>query len=122
MCLLTDINILTDEIAEVEGEIFDRQHKLKLLKATKEKLEKVLIEQMQEDGVLAYEQDGFLIKINEPRGAIELLVDAKDLPAQYQRVKIEADKIAIKKALENGELHNMARITRGEPSLTIKAK
>jgi len=89
---------LRAEAEAVKGEAKKLRDRATSLEATAGRIEAVLEERVGPDG------------LNDPRvtarwrtsKAVEVTVDPKQLPELYQRVKIEADKVGLRKALEAG--------------------
>ena len=88
--------------AEAEG--FAKRAKAleNLAKRLKETLHADLIK----NNELTTTAGNFRIARHTGQPSVVLLVDASDLPTDYQRVKIEADKTELKNALKRGEIIN----------------
>ncbi|MCZ2111935.1 MAG: siphovirus Gp157 family protein [Dehalococcoidia bacterium] len=61
----------------------------------------------------------FGITVNKPRKSV-VVGDLEMLPPEFVRTKKEADKVAIKKVLEEGGQVPGAHLEDGQPSLTVK--
>ncbi len=61
------------------------------------------------------------ISITKPRASVNVL-DVDELPQGFYRVKREADKTALKSALEKGETVPGAELALGEPGIAFRTK
>jgi len=64
---------------------------------------------------------GATLSISKPRASVNVL-NVDELPQGFYRLKKEADKTALKKALEAGEKVPGAELSLGEETLTIRVK
>ena len=62
------------------------------------------------------------VSINKGQQTVILTDDAENLPLEFQRHKIEADKKALLEALKKGVPIDGAVLSNGPPSLTIRSK
>ena len=63
------------------------------------------------------------VSVTKGRLVVVVTVDPKDLPEEFQRVKIEADKKVLLEALKNGvDVGGGAALSNGPPTLTIRTK
>lgn len=77
-------------------------------------------DEMLENGVLEEQREGVTFKLRKLPQRIDIFCKPEELPEQYQRIKIEADKRKIKEAVKNGEGSNFAKLTEPEYKLEIK--
>ena len=62
------------------------------------------------------------VSVTKGRLTVRLTGNTEDLPEQFQRVKVEADKKALLEALKAGESIEGATLSNGPPTLTIRTK
>jgi hypothetical protein len=86
------------EAEAVKAEAKKLRDRAASLDAMCERLEAVLEERVGEDGI----SDPRVIARWRSSKSVEVTVDPKQLPELYQRVKIEADKVGLRKAIEAG--------------------
>ena len=82
----------------------------------KAKIEKLMLA----DGVLKQEIGDFVYNIVRKPQSVEVLCDSKDIPDEYTKTSISADKTKIGKNLRAGIKLNFARLSEREEVLTIK--
>lgn len=86
------------EAEAVKAEAKKLRDRAAALDAMCERLEAVLEERVGEDGI----SDPRVTARWRSSKSVEVTVDPKQLPELYQRVKIEADKVGLRKAIEAG--------------------
>ena len=86
------------EAEAVKAEAKKLRDRAAALDAMCERLEAVLEERVGEDGI----SDPRVTARWRSSKSVEVTVDPKQLPELYQRVKIEADKVGLRKALDAG--------------------
>ena len=62
------------------------------------------------------------VSVTKGRLGVTLTGNVEDLPEEFQRVKVEADKKALLDALKAGESVDGATLSNGPPTLTIRTK
>lgn len=71
-------------------------------------------------GKQRFETERFKISLRQGAPYVDILLPPEELPEQYRRVKIEADKIAIAQALKAGEHLPWAMLRQGPPTVSIR--
>lgn len=106
--------------------IDDLDDQIKTLQARKRKLtdeidgfKDDLRAAMIEHGVTRIESDEILFRLDKPSEVVKI-TDESAIPDKFFRVKREADKTAIKKALQVGDSVEGAELSQGKHRLTIK--
>ena len=105
-----------DAMKQAEKRIADRR---KVLEAKANKLRDYLRDNMEFSGITKIECPEFRITLKKPLDVV-VVEDIEALPEEYVKVKKEADKTAIKKALKDGAEINGAKLGKGKPGLLIK--
>lgn len=111
------IKSFDDEIEIYDKEIARLNERKKQLQATKERLKDTVSQAMLDFGIV--EIKGQTVKMNFRESESVEIVDERLLTEQYLRTKVEPDKVAIKKALKNGEDVQGARLI-NKSNLQIK--
>ena len=88
-----------DEIAAIKSEISD---------------------EMLEDGCLEHNQNGIIFKLHKKPQSLDIVCKPEELPDEYQRIKIEADKSKLKKDFKDGLATNYCRLSEPEYKLVIE--
>lgn len=109
---------------EAESEVIDIEIKrLTALKKTRQnaldKFKDYLRENMERTNINKIECPLFSISLGVSQDVVEIS-DLNSLPKEYKKVKTEADKTAIKKALKAGEDIPGAKLEKGKSKLTIR--
>ena len=89
------------------AEMYEERIKaLKAFKATAmnaaNALEREAVTYMEAADEKSISTDHFKFTLKDTGGSILVMCEAEELPAQYQRVKIEPDKVELRKALQSG--------------------
>lgn len=95
------IKSFDDELDIIDKEIKRLTELKKQKKNTQDRLKEVLTNAMLEFGIEKIKGDTFQLSFRESE-SVEI-VDESLIPLDYQRVKMEVDKVAIKKAIKNNE-------------------
>lgn len=111
------IKSFDDELEIIDKEIKRLTELKNQKKNTKDRLKEVLTNAMLEFGIEKIKGDTFQLSFRESE-AVEI-TDESIIPLDYQRVKMEVDKTAIKKAIKNNEFVPGAELVKKQ-NLQIK--
>jgi hypothetical protein len=97
--VLANAKAQSDAITDERARLDTRR---KAIEAKIERLREYMQYEMESIGVDKVDGALFSVRIQNNPQSVEMMLEAEKLPAEYQRVKIEADKAALKKALLDG--------------------
>jgi len=107
------------DIAEVDAEIKRLQDRKKVMTNAKDRLKEYLRFNMEATGIKKIESPLFNITLIKARDIV-LISDESELPSDYTRTTIAADKTLIGKALKDGYAVPGASLTKGKTGIRIK--
>ena len=117
---------LAQKLSFSQVSIDELDNQIKKLQAQKKKLtgdldgfKNELREAMSDNGITRIEAEGILFRLDKPSVLVDIQ-DEEQIPDKFFRVKREADKTAIKKALQVGDDVPGASLKEGKNRLTIK--
>lgn len=106
-------------IDDLDDQIKTLQARKKKLTDELDKFKDELRAAMVEHGVTRIESDEILFRLDKPSDVVNI-TDESAIPEKFFRIKREADKTAIKKALQVGDSVEGAELTQGKHRLTVK--
>ncbi|MEO9497675.1 MAG: siphovirus Gp157 family protein [Vibrio splendidus] len=114
-------NAWESDIDAIDAEIKRLQLRKKSLKSRSDSLRDYLKYNMQRSGISKIECSLFTITLKKGRSVVSI-ADESLIPDDYVNVKttVSPDKVAILKALKEGEEIEGAELSEGQPSLVIK--
>lgn len=103
-------------LKEEEGRLAKRR---KALENRAERIRGYLLVQLVAAGISKLRTKLFSITVNKPKAKV-VVGEVEMLPPEFLRIKKEPDKVAIKKALDEGVPVPGAHLEDGDPSLTVR--
>lgn len=105
-----------DAMKQAEKRIAERR---KSLESKANRLRDYLRDNMEFSGITKIECPEFKVTLRKQSDVV-VVEDVNSLPADYVKIKKEADKVAIKKALKDGVDISGVKLEKGKPGLLIK--
>ena len=107
------------EIDAIKAEVDRLNSRRKTIENRTSWLKGYMQENLESLGMDKIDTELFSVRIQANPPSVDVQCEATDLPVQYQRVKVEADKTAIKEALKAGETIDGCTLSQSK-SLRIK--
>lgn len=115
-CVLQELG---GDVDTLKAEIDRLTNRKKALENNVDGLKDYMRHNMEALGITKVKTAKFTITLGKP-GETVAVEDPKLLPKDYQRITISADKTALKKPLQAGEVIQGASLVQSKPRLTIK--
>lgn len=117
--LAAKLSVSQLNIDDIDTQIKTLQAKKKKMTDELDQFKDELRESMVEHGVTRIESEEILFRLDKPSVVVKI-TDESLIPDKFFRVKREADKTAIKKALQVGDSVEGAELSEGKHRLTVK--
>ena len=123
---LERLDSLTQQAFEHETAIAELQHRmvshrsaLDVITKERDAIREEMMKEMLSDGCLEHKGDGVTYKLRKMPQRLEVHCKSEELPEQYQRIKVEADKVKLKADYKNGVASNYCSLSDVEYKLDI---
>lgn len=112
---------LKQQESQIKQSIIEAQTALKLVQRDKERLEKVMLEEMKRDGVQSHDMGSVVYRWQKGKESVKFAC-IEALPEDFVKIKKEPNKEKLKAFLKDGNQCNYATLEIGADYLVTKGK
>lgn len=111
---------LETEVAELMHQVKAKQALFTTVNKQRDEIKASIRDELLADGNLEETIDGVSYKLRKLPQRMEVLCKPEELPEEYQRIKIEANKVKLKADMKEGEASNYCKLSEVEYKLVIE--
>ena len=111
---------LNEQVAELKAQMQTVSAEAKRYQDKIDAIKSDIKIEMENDGCLEHKQDGCVFKLHKKPQSLDIVCNPEELPDEYQRIKVEADKAKLKKDFKDGLATNYCRLSEPEYKLVIE--